>query len=233
MRPTKASLGDAAYAALKRDIVTTRLKPGARFSAVSTAERLGFGRSPIRQAVARLEREGLVEALGRAGHRVTPVTLAATRHVFHLRLLLEPEAAALAAELLRDPTRLRELDRLCHASYDPSDARTISAFLEANTAFHVGIAEVGNPRLARILEALLPDQERIFHVLLAFAPIDDLIAHEHKDLLDAITANDAALAREVTVAQLRAAQARTEQALIDSRVLADFNFGGAGGGPVA
>lgn len=225
------SLADAAYRVLHRRIVCLELRPGTRFSAVKVGRELGFGRMPVREALTRLEKEGLVQPVRRSGHVVAPVTLDSVRDVFHLRRLLEPEAAALAAERVRDPSVLEELDRLCRASYDASDPSTIGPFLEANTTFHVGIAAIGNPRLARILRDLLAEQERVFHVLLGLSYIDDLIAHEHKDLLNAIAVRDPDAARRVTREQLEAAQARTEEALISSKAVTGLNVGADSDGP--
>lgn len=216
-------LSDVAHRELRRLIVTNELPPGSRLSASATAGRLGLGRMPVRQALTRLQAEGLVTSSGRV-HRVAPVTLTSVREVFHLRRLLEPEAAALAAARITEPSVLEELEGLCRAGYDPRDPTTIGSFLAANTAFHVGIAEVANRRLATVLRDLLTEQERVFHVLLALRPIDDLIAHEHKDLLNAILARDAEAARREAGEQLVAAQARTEQAVLDSGV-ADLNVG--------
>ncbi len=80
------------YALLKRDIADFRLVPGDRFTESEISDRLGVSRTPVRQALYRLQQEGHVEVLFRAGWRVLPFDFARFEQLYDLRLVLECEA---------------------------------------------------------------------------------------------------------------------------------------------
>lgn len=130
------SLTAQAYRTLRSEILTTRARPGTAVSEGALAAAHGFGKAPIRLALARLSQEGLVQSQPRRGYVVAPVTLRDVKDVFELRLILEPAAARLAAGQA-DIAALRRLDEVCAASYRPEDPDSALAFLEANRAFHV------------------------------------------------------------------------------------------------
>ena len=71
-RSDRFSRVDDVYMQLKKDIAEFRLLPGDRFSENEVCERLSVSRTPVRQALARLQQEGLVEVLSRSGWRVLP-----------------------------------------------------------------------------------------------------------------------------------------------------------------
>ncbi|WP_454690573.1 GntR family transcriptional regulator [Achromobacter aloeverae] len=80
------------YALLKRDIADFRLVPGDRFTESEISERLGVSRTPVRQALFRLQQEGFVEVLFRAGWRVLPFDFKQFEQLYDLRMVLESEA---------------------------------------------------------------------------------------------------------------------------------------------
>ena len=87
------SRADAVYEQLKRDIAEFKLVPGDRFSENETSERLGVSRTPVRQALTRLQQEGYVEVLFRSGWRVLPFDFAQFEQLYDLRMILETTAA--------------------------------------------------------------------------------------------------------------------------------------------
>jgi predicted metal-dependent enzyme (double-stranded beta helix superfamily) len=105
--------------------------------------------------------------------------------VFELRLMLEPAAARMAAGKV-DAQRLRALDEVCRAGYQPGDARSTSRFLEANKAFHVEIARAaGNARLADAVEQLLDEMTRLLHLGLGLRNRSQEMQREHREGADA------------------------------------------------
>ncbi len=208
------SLTEQACTALKRDIVTTALAPGLALSEAGLADRYGFGKAPIRAALARLAEEGLVRSAARRGWQVTPVTLRDVREVFELRLVLEPAAAAMAAGRV-DEARLRALDQVMIASYDPGDHASTLAFLEANRAFHCEIADLsGNQRLARQIARLLDEMTRMLLLGLGGRDRTGEMAHEHRELIDALVSGDANAAASVTHAQIEESRKMVLAALV-------------------
>ena len=214
------SLTERAVAALRRDILTTRLAPGETVSETAVAAHLELGKAPVRAALARLAEEGLVQAVPRRGWMVSLVTIRDIHEVFDLRLMLEPEAARRAAGRV-DAVMLGRLDVVCAAGYDCSDEESAMRFLDANKAFHVAIAELaGNARLARQLDRLLDESTRM--LVLGLRPRDRTgeMAHEHHALVAALAlgrADDAArimqeqvsASRRMVLAALTAPDART------------------------
>ena len=92
------SLADKAYHAIRGLIVSLALAPGALIDERELIERLGIGRTPVREALRRLAQEQLVEVYPRRGMFVTPVDARALARLSEVRAVLEPEAARLAAE---------------------------------------------------------------------------------------------------------------------------------------
>ena len=209
-----SSLTGKAYAALRRDIVTTILPPGMALSETGLAERYRLGKAPIRAALARLAEEGLVRSAARRGWQVTPVTLRDVREVFELRLMLEPAAASMAAGRVDEP-QLRALDRVVEAGYAPGDEASTLAFLEANQAFHCTIADLsGNLRLARQISRLLDEMTRMLLLGLGGRNRTGEMAHEHRSLIDALVAGDQADAEQITRAQIEESRKMVLAALL-------------------
>jgi len=152
---------DQAFDAIKNEIILCRLAPGARFSEAELSDRYSFGRAATRAALMRLAEVRLVQPVPRHGFVVTPITIASIRELFELRLIAEPQAAALAVGKI-DTTKLRALNRSPqNAGSDPEQL----AFVESNRAFHRAIAAAtGNSRLFNLLESLADEMQRLVHL---------------------------------------------------------------------
>jgi DNA-binding GntR family transcriptional regulator len=200
------SLTEQAVAALRRDILTTRLAPGETLSEAAAAQRLNLGKAPIRAALARLAEEGLVQAVPRRGWVVSLVTIRDIHEVFDLRLLLEPEAARRAAGRVCAEA-LRRLDAVCAAGYRPEDEESALAFLDANKGFHVAVAELsGNARLARQVDRLLDESTRMLVLGLRRRDRSGEMAHEHHALIEALALGRAAEAAGIMHEQVTASR---------------------------
>jgi len=211
------SLSDQAHDAIRRDILTARLRPGEAVSEGLLAARLGLGKAPIRAALARLAQEGLVRAQPRRGYTVTPVTLRDVAEVFELRLILEPAAARLAADKA-DIAALKRLDAVCEAGYRPGEPETALAFLDANREFHVSVAALsGNRRLADQIGRLLDEMTRMLLLGLFGRDRTGEMAHEHRALIEALAAKDGARAETIVREQIEAARRMVMGALVAGR----------------
>ncbi len=91
-RVAPPSLADAIYRQLKEDIFEFRLLPGDRFSEGDVAERMAASRTPVRQALYRLQREGQVQVHFRSGWQVSPLDFERFEELYDLRTVLELEA---------------------------------------------------------------------------------------------------------------------------------------------
>ncbi|MER5387467.1 GntR family transcriptional regulator [Saccharopolyspora sp. NPDC002686] len=213
-RNVSGSATESAYQHLKHLILTSELAPGEELREVALTETTGFGRSPVREALRRLVQEGFVEVRPRQGYRVSVVTLASVQDLFEMRLVLEPVAVELAAQ--RAPQEeLEELHALAHKTYVHGDTLSYERFLQDNREFHVRIAKAtGNERLARTLQGLLEEMQRLFFISLGNRDRAAEMVHEHHDLHDALLARDAPRAREIVVQQIEASRARVLEGLV-------------------
>lgn len=220
------TLGDAAYATLKVRIIEGQLPAGVAVSEAELALALGLGKAPVRAALARLAQDGLVAAIARRGWRVAPVTLADVLDVFRLRRSLEPLAARLAAERGIDAVQLKRLDAACRADYRPGDPASERAFLKANRAFHLAVAEdSGSPRLVRVLSNLLDESERALVLGLAVRDRSHEIQHEHQALIEALAAGNADAAERVAGEQIDDARDMVMAALMSTPSLLGAEIG--------
>ena len=87
-----AKLADGAYAQIKKDIFDFKLVPGDRFSEAEVGERLGISRTPVREALFRLQREGYLDVTARSGWVVLPLDFELFDHLYDLRMVLETTA---------------------------------------------------------------------------------------------------------------------------------------------
>jgi GntR family transcriptional regulator, rspAB operon transcriptional repressor len=229
LRPT---LADEAYQELKRRIVMIELGPGSSIREADLAATLGFGKTPVREALLRLRLEGLVRVQSRAGYTVAPVTLKDARDVCELRALLEEEAAgraAMAGGNVVDELRsveavgrrmLRDLD-LARVG---QDKESLTTWLDTDRAFHVGLGRAsGNALLVETLDSLLERFARLCYLACALGPSEPFPPHEHGEIVAAITAGDIAETRALAVREIRRAESWLIQALLRSESLSTTN----------
>jgi DNA-binding GntR family transcriptional regulator len=154
-------LRDQAYAQLRDAILDGTLEPGEQLKDAELAEWLGLSRTPIREAVARLEEYGLVETKPNSYTRVAPLSARDARDAFMVYAALEALAASLAvSRLTRD-----DLESMRGANSDFADALAagdVDAAVSADDRFHgVLVQAAANREIARSLERLLPKIRRL------------------------------------------------------------------------
>ena len=220
----ESSRSHLAYLSLRDDIFSFRLLPGDRFSESDVAERLGISRTPVREALLRLQTEGLVRGHYRNGWEIVPIDLARFEALYDLRIQLETHAAL---RLCQQPASLR-VDRTCLASlaatWQAPPAEHLADGNQAadlDEAFHRAIVSAaGNPEAVAVHQQVT-DRIRIIRRL-DFAYVDRiaLTCEEHTDILAALLACDGPRAVELLTAHIedgrvevsRLTTARLEQA---------------------
>jgi DNA-binding GntR family transcriptional regulator len=217
----RGTQAERAYQALRRRIIRCELAPGQAFTEASIAEELGLGRTPVREALARLSRDGFVVVAPRAGCRVAQVTLGDVMELFELREPLEAKVAELAAARIDEPA-LAELQRLTDVPFvhDADDAAGLAAFLGANTAFHAALARVaGNGRLAATLDGIADQLERLHWLGVPTSPrVNDLLG-EHREMIAALAARDGERAAALAVRHCKTSRQVVVDAVLESGVL--------------
>jgi len=188
----RASLTEEAYNALKWRILTHDLRPGGLFTEEDLSRLSGFGRSPVHQAVHRLQYDGLVDILPRKGIVVRAFSGRDINQLIEVRLPIEMEMARLAA--LRATTEQLNALRVRLAEGRTYLKHTDREGLMAlDRTFHHGIAEcTGNQVLMDVLENL---HQR--SMILWFVSVSsdrrayDIVQEEHEEVLARLAAHDA------------------------------------------
>jgi DNA-binding GntR family transcriptional regulator len=211
------SLANEAYAQLKRQIIRCEMPPDLLVTESQLVRQSGLGKTPVREALARLVQEGLVVNIPRHGYEIAPITLGDVDELFGLRLIVEPAVAERAAGRV-DGVELRRLEELCAVSANPDGGpEGLDRHLKANRDLHVAVARwAGNRRLLDIVERLMDESERMLRLSLLLKNPWAQILHEHKQLVDALIAADGATARRVSAEQILTAQRNVIEALLAS-----------------
>jgi DNA-binding GntR family transcriptional regulator len=189
------SIADRVYAVLQERILNGDVEAGSRIHQENVSEELGVSRTPVREALARLASDGLVELLPNRGARVAEVTLEDMRISYEARLAVEPLAARFAAER-RGPS---DLDRMGRAVAGQRRARGARAAYAAIRDFHLAVvAASGNPLLERFAASLWAGRIGL-HVFLRQADKATLAADadEHERIAEAIESGAAAKAERL------------------------------------
>lgn len=208
MKPGAPSLADQAYTAIKEDILTCELDPGAVIAQPQLIERYNLGITPVREALKRLEQEGYLTSIPRQGYRISSLTLGDIHDLYELRILLEQQTIRLAV-LRASDADVRRLQEMADFTYTYHDTASYREFLRRNADFHHAIAlTTGNARLAAAVRAVLEEMERIFHLGLELRDSADEMRREHLALVQALARRDASLAQEIMTDQIARSQQR-------------------------
>jgi DNA-binding GntR family transcriptional regulator len=182
-------LRDDVHAKIKNAILTCVLAPGAKIHEQDLAFAHKVSKSPIRDALLRLQSEELVEVLPRKGYRVKPVSLVDALDLYDMRLVLEQACVERVIEHASDD-ELRTLDAYRQAP----PAADLAAWIDYNRRFHIAIAALcGNRRLLRALTELILAFDRLTYTGvagLAGSRVMQKFAGEHRQLIDAIKARN-------------------------------------------
>lgn len=147
-------LNASVYAELRQRIVTGHISPNHELSTRGLAGELGVSQTPVRDALSRLSAEGAVSIRSKRRVRVPEMTSERFDDLLRCRLLLEPEAAALAVPFLTpaDVQRLREIDATLDAAVAAGDA---GAYMQSNYDFHFTLYRVQPQKtLTQLIETL-------------------------------------------------------------------------------
>jgi GntR family transcriptional regulator, rspAB operon transcriptional repressor len=193
-RHDRRKVTDWVYEELKSAIVDLRLAPGDPLREATLAEQLGVSKTPIREALTRLEQEGLVETTSFKGAVVSGYSRQDLIEIYELRELLENAAARVAAESMPDADRDR-LGRICRESRKlakggdaPGLAALISAFDD------VLFDQVRNSRIRALIGNLRAHLTRIGQLTAEIPGRIEASVDEHEKILEAIAARDPDLA---------------------------------------
>lgn len=185
-----------AYSQLKAEILSNRMPPGFQAPEPEIASRLGMSRTPVREALIRLEAERLVELIPRRGARVLPIQAEDMREIYEILAALEADAAARLAQRRPSEAELASVSAATREMELALEANDLDAWAEADDLFHRRLLELhGNTRLRGFVQELSDQAHRARIATLRLRDIPRISTQEHLDILEAIRAGDAGRAR--------------------------------------
>lgn len=189
-----AAAADLVYSALREAIVTKRLRPGDRLAEEQIARQFGVSRTPVREALLRLEAEQFAKRIARRGLVVRPIPEEEVLEVYAVRAALDGLAAGLAAQHASPPDRAR-LRWLNQQLAEAARRADYGAMAELNIQFHEALCEVAHNGMLLLFMRQIHDWIRRFgETTFAYPGRAPEAVVEHEGILDAIDAGDQELA---------------------------------------
>jgi DNA-binding GntR family transcriptional regulator len=199
------SRAEIAYLRLREQIIRVEIAPGTVLREDDLTRRLGTGRTPVREALQRLQRDGFVTVLPRRGTLVAEINITDLAAIYEVRMRLESWASRLAAERVHESDRVEarglseELAAVAGDDYE--------ALLTLDRRVHRFVYRCAkNPFLAETLDQYHNLSLRILHVAMkrypALTPRLESVVHEQRTVLDAIIRGDGDTAERVAIAHI-------------------------------
>lgn len=183
-------LRDVVFNTLRRAILTGQLKPGERLMEVHLANQLGVSRTPIREAIRKLELEGLVNMVPRRGAEVARITEKSLRDVLEVRRALDALSVELACERITQPD-IERLYQACQEFEKAAGSEEASVIAKADVALHDIIVEAaGNKRLQQLVNNLSEQMYRYRFVYIKEESQHDTLIAEHREIYESIAQRD-------------------------------------------
>lgn len=202
MRP----LGEIVYETLREAIIKQFLRPGERIMEQDLAAEMGVSRTPVREAIRKLELEGYVVMIPRKGAYVAGLSIKDINNLFEMRGALESLAAGLAAARASQE-EIEEMERnlvLEAAHYGTSD---VSKMIEVDTSFHELIYQASkNTRLQNMLKDLRDQVQRFRMKTLAVPGRMKYALAEHRRIVEAIAARNGSEAKQAAKEHIESAE---------------------------
>jgi DNA-binding GntR family transcriptional regulator len=208
------TLAEGAYHRLRQEITTCVLSPGQVVSERELAHRYEISKTPIREALTQVCHDGLMQRLPGRGYMVSPITIKDVRDLFDLRLILEVTAAERAAQD-PSPEQIALLKEMAVVSYSLDNPESHAQFLKVNRSFHLTLAEAtGNRRLVVLLEGLLIEMDRLFHLGLRLRDSSEEMVQEHQEVISALESGDVEGVRNAVMRQIATSRDRILEAIL-------------------
>ena len=185
------TLSDRVFEIVREQIVTGRLADNAPIRQDALAAELGISKIPLREALARLEQDGLIVSHANRGYFVQPLSPQQMDEIFELRLAIEPAAAAHAALTAGEIERAAVIEAF--ERLDSAAGVNLAQVAVRNREYHVALAHSADrPLTTQLVERLSIMAERYVVAHLEPAGRETRAHQEHRELLDAFLARDGA-----------------------------------------
>jgi DNA-binding GntR family transcriptional regulator len=187
----RKSLGEHVFDSLKQAIIRGNMSPGEWLVESHIADTLGISRTPVREAIHKLEREGLIERQPRGGFTVLGLTRDDIEETFGIRAVLEGYAARLAA-LKHQEKELVPLKRKIEEFEKCLEKKQTDNLTRINTEFHELLYALSkSPKLVHMINGLTDQIYRFRQIILKETKMAKISNDDHKQMLDFIRKRDA------------------------------------------
>ncbi|HEX7712937.1 MAG TPA: GntR family transcriptional regulator [Bacillota bacterium] len=215
-------LRELVFESLREAIIQGKLGPGERLMEIQLAEEMGVSRTPVREAIRKLELEGLVVMIPRKGAYVAGLSLKDIADVFEIRRALEGLAAELASERATDE-ELEQMERYLVKISEEIEVGDVDKVVETDTGFHSLLYKASrNERLTQIISNLREQIQRSRTTSLSYPGRMKIAVEEHRKIVEAVSARDGELARKLAHEHIQNAE-NTLMRMIQQ----DKKYGGA------
>ena len=198
-------LADSVYEQLLDAIAAGAVAPGVRLVQGAIAEQMNVSRTPVREALLRLEREKILDSVDRGGFVVRTITSEDARHIYQVRQAIEGHCARLVAEAANPATAAAALLPLVEATEQWTSDDGLKLAFQRNDALHRGVVEATrNPVLVSAFDLVWARAQSflMYAVLVAIDPVAEAPGSGHRDILQAISAGDGHKAQETMIAHI-------------------------------
>lgn len=188
-------LREVVFNTLREAIISGELKPGERLMEVQLAEKMGVSRTPVREAIRKLELEGLVTMTPRKGVHVAELSMKDIIDVLEIRASLDGLATALSALRITDE-EIKELRHIYNQFISYMEKDNLQGTIKKDVEFHEVIYKSSrNDKLIQIINNLKEHVQRFRIIYLKDYSSPKDIIKEHQEILDAISKRDPEAAR--------------------------------------
>ncbi|MFI3237745.1 MAG: GntR family transcriptional regulator [Lachnospiraceae bacterium] len=195
-------LRDVVFNTLRQAILTGDLKPGERLMEIHLANRLGVSRTPIREAIRKLELEGLVTMIPRRGAEVAQITSKSLQDVLEVRRSLDVLCVELACSRITDE-EIEELERAQMRFIESTKMSDWRGIAQADVAFHdIIVQATGNKRLITLVNNLAEQMYRYRFEYIKDNSMHGCLIEEHNKIIQSIKDKDQGLASEIVVVHI-------------------------------
>ncbi|MBZ4645401.1 MAG: hypothetical protein PWR27_2164 [Petroclostridium sp.] len=205
-------LREVIFDSLREAIIMGELKPGERLMEIQFAEKMGVSRTPVREAIRKLELEGLVVMVPRKGAHVAELSVKDIMDVLEVRSSLDGLASALAAKRI-NKDELKELKNIVNQFAQYMEKNNVQGLIKKDVEFHELIYKASrNDKLVQIATNLKEQIHRFRVVYLKDYSSPKELVKEHNDIYQAIENGDGKLAQELASIHIK----HQEKTMIDS-----------------
>ncbi|WMC94036.1 GntR family transcriptional regulator [Kineothrix sp. MB12-C1] len=192
-------LRDVVFNTLRKAILTGELKPGERLMEIHLANKLGVSRTPIREAIRKLELEGLVIMIPRRGAEVAQITEKSLRDVLEVRRALDALCAELACERITEE-EMEHLKEACREFEEAAKTKDLTIIAKADVALHdIIVKATGNQRLVQLVNNLAEQMYRYRFEYIKDESQHERLIEEHRIIYESIMNKDSEAAAKAAM----------------------------------